>query len=124
MVYLYSEDNKSHSWKYFIVVLVDGQFCNVRKFVTAKRCSASYRVRKFDSFKIWYHLIRQIPVRPPDNEDSSEDELPCELPKQAAAPHAIPQATSSSGPKVPSYTSDSSSDLAQTDTNETPPCMS
>ena len=102
LVYLYSDGNKSRSRERYLVVSVDGHFCNIRKFVGAQLRSASYRVRKSDCFKVPPDLADPSHRHqdPTDSDDSSEDELPCEQPKPPAPP-VIPQAISSPGPKVP-----------------------
>ena len=52
LVYLYSDGNKVRSRDRYLVVSVDGQWCNVRKFAGAQLRSARYRVRKSDCFRV------------------------------------------------------------------------
>ena len=93
LVYLYSDGNKVRSRDRYLVVSVDGQWCNVRKFAGAQLRSARYRVRKSDCFRVPSDLAdpsRRDQV-PTDSDESSDDELPHEPPRPSCPP-VIPQA--------------------------------
>ena len=58
LLYLYSDRNKSCSRDSYLVVLVENNWCNVRKFVGLQLRNFSYRVKTCE------HRLSQRPVNP------------------------------------------------------------
>ena len=122
LVYLYSDGNKVRSRDRYLVVSVDGLWCNVRKFAGAQLRSARYRVRKSDCFRVPPDLAdpsRRDQVST-DSDESSDDELPHEPPRPPCPP-VIPQAISSPGPKDPPDSHATNIDSDNMDARELPP---
>ncbi|KAK3746301.1 hypothetical protein QZH41_004542 [Actinostola sp. cb2023] len=96
LVYLYSDRNKSRAQDRYLVVSVDGKFCNVRKFVGSQLRSTSYRVKTSDCYKVPTELL-DIPrhPRPVRYDDSSADEEePLTVNQSPPSPPNIPDAIS------------------------------
>ncbi|KAK3742099.1 hypothetical protein QZH41_007659 [Actinostola sp. cb2023] len=96
LVYLYSDRNKSRARDRYLIVSVDGKFCNVRKFVGSQLRSTSYRVKTSDCYKVPTELL-DIPrhPRPVRYDDSSADEEePLTFNQSPPSPPNIPDAIS------------------------------
>ena len=52
LVYLYADRNKSKARDRYLVVAVDGQWCNIRKFTGSQLRSMSYRVKLTECYKV------------------------------------------------------------------------
>ena len=52
LVYLHTDRNKSCARHRYLVASVDGNWCNVRKFVGAQLRSSSYRVKSSECYKV------------------------------------------------------------------------
>ena len=52
IVYLYSDSDKSRARSRYLVVSVDGAWCNVRKFAGSQLRSTSYRVKLSECFRV------------------------------------------------------------------------
>ena len=52
LVYLHTDRNKSCARHRYLVASVDGNWCNVRKFVGAQIRSSSYRVKSSECYKV------------------------------------------------------------------------
>lgn len=52
LVYLYSDRNKNRGRDRYLVVSVDGSWCNVRKFTGSQLRSTSYRVKLSECYKV------------------------------------------------------------------------
>ena len=72
LVYLYCDLNKSQSRDRYLVVLVDGKWRNVRKFVGSQLRNVSYRVRKNECYKVTPFRVH-TPWRPCEEESSDSD---------------------------------------------------
>ncbi|KAL0153092.1 hypothetical protein M9458_051586, partial [Cirrhinus mrigala] len=77
LVYLYSDRNKSQARSRYLVLSLDGTWCNIRKFTGSQLRHASYRVRLTDCYK-----VDSFPsvAGPCDNAVASESEEECEMP--------------------------------------------
>ena len=51
LVYLYTDGNKCRGRSRYLVISIDGDWCNIRKFVGSQLRSNSYRVKKAECFK-------------------------------------------------------------------------
>ena len=92
LVYLHTERTKSHVRDRYLVVSVEGKWCNIRKFIGQQLRSTSYRVRRLDCFKVPYQPTVQRQYRPSDtdNELSDDEAGPGEQPCQPPEPPDIP----------------------------------
>ena len=72
LVYLYFHRNKCQSRDRYLVVLVDGEWCNVRKFVGSQLRNVSYRVKKNECYKVAPIRVH-TPWRPSEEESSDCD---------------------------------------------------
>ena len=74
LVYLFCDRNRSQSRDRYLVVLVDGEWCNVRKFVGSQLRNVSCRVRKNECYKVAPFRVH-TPWRPSKEEfsDSGRD---------------------------------------------------
>ena len=70
LVYLYMDGNKYHARDRYIVSSIEGEWCNIRKFVGRQLRSSSYRVKQSDCFKI---PVTQSPESAPNNPESDTD---------------------------------------------------
>ena len=52
LVYLRTERSKTHSRSRYLVCNIEGEWCNIRKFVGSQLRSSSYRVRRSDCLKV------------------------------------------------------------------------
>ena len=52
LIYIHSDRNKSCSRDRYLVVSVEGSWCNVQKFVGSQLRSLSYRVKKSECYKV------------------------------------------------------------------------
>ncbi|XP_071089210.1 uncharacterized protein [Haliotis cracherodii] len=52
LVYLHADRNKSRSRDRYLVVVNDGEWCNIQKFVGSQLRSTSYRVKKSECFRV------------------------------------------------------------------------
>ena len=52
LVYLYTDRNKHRARDRYIVVSVEGEWCNVRKFIGAQLRRMSYRVKLSQCYKV------------------------------------------------------------------------
>ena len=78
LVYLYCDRNKSQSRDRYLVVLVDSEWCNVRKFVGLQLRNVSYRVKKNECCKV--APIRVHAPWCPSEEESSDCDLDIGVP--------------------------------------------
>ena len=112
-MYLHNEITKSHVRDRYLVVSVEGKWCNIRKFIGQQLCSISYRVRWSECFKIPYQPLDQHLFHPSgtDNELSDDEAGPgerlCQPPEppnistQLSTPaHPIADTSASSPPFV------------------------
>ena len=72
LVYLYCDRNKSRGRDRYLVVLVDGEWCNVRKFVGSQLRNVSYRVKKSECYKVAPFRVH-TPWCPSEEESSDCD---------------------------------------------------
>ena len=72
LVYLYCDRNKSRGRDRYLVVLVDGEWCNVRKFVGSQLRNVSYRVQKSECYKVAPFRVH-TPWYPSEEESSDCD---------------------------------------------------
>ena len=69
LVYLYSDGSKTKGRSRYLVVTIEGMWCNVRKFIGNQLRATSYRVKKHDCYKVTPDYHTEV-VRP-----SIDDEL-------------------------------------------------
>jgi len=72
LIYLYCDRNKSQSCDQYLIVLVDGEWYNVRKFVGSQLRNISYRVKKNECYKVAPFRVH-TPWRPSEEESSNCD---------------------------------------------------
>ena len=72
LVYLYCDRNKSRGRDRYLVVLVDGEWCNVRKFVGSQLRNVLYRVKKSECYKVAPFRVH-TPWCPSEEESSDCD---------------------------------------------------
>ena len=94
LVYLHADRNKTRARDRYLVVSVDGQFCNIRKFVGSQLRSTSYRVKMSECYKVAAEISHSSHPRIPRDNDSSDDEIvpssqPTTPPSQPVIPTAI-----------------------------------
>ena len=92
LVYLRSDRTKSQARPRYLVGSIDGQWCNVRKFVGSQLRKSSYRVRTGDCLRI-PSLISPLPSSPTASmsSDSDEDSAdPLRSPPQVPLPDPPP----------------------------------
>ena len=70
LVYLYMDGNKYHARDRYIVLTIEGEWCNIQKFVGWQLRSSSYRVKQSDCFKM---PVTQSPESAPTNPESDTD---------------------------------------------------
>ena len=89
IVYLNSDRNKSKARNRYLLVSMDGSWCYVRKFVGSQLRSVSYRVRKYDCYRVPCSFAdSSYPVRGELSDGSvSEDE---ESDKGKSLPPVLP----------------------------------
>ena len=87
LVYLYSNRNKTRACDHYLVVEIDGAFCNIRKFVGSQLHSTSYRVKTSKCYRIPSEVADFRPSAFNNDADLSADEAP---PAQPAPPTPPP----------------------------------
>ena len=75
LVYLYVDRNKSAARNRYLVTSIEGNWCNIRKFVGSQLRKMSYRVRLTDCFIVPSALTPNIPQAM----DLSEDDSPIDI---------------------------------------------
>ncbi len=73
LVYLHSDRNKTRARDRYLVVEIDGLFCNIKKFVGSQLRNASYRVKTAECYRVPSEFV-DTPITQND-EDSSGDEV-------------------------------------------------
>lgn len=75
LVYIHTDRNKSYARDRYLVVSVEGIWCNVRKFVGSQLRSSSYRIKTSECFKVPSSIPSTYRYRPRSTQyDSSDDE--------------------------------------------------
>ena len=105
LVYLYGDRNKSRARDRYLVVSVDGAWCNIQKFTGNQLRRTSYRVRVSDCYKV----RDQSPVTEPVDAGLSSDEDPVESLRGPDIPPAIAEP-----PLSPQYHGGTSADVPET----------
>jgi hypothetical protein len=73
LVYLHSDRNKTRARDRYLVVEIDGPFCNIKKFVGSQLRNTSYRVKTAECYRVPSEFV-DTPMAQND-EDSSGDEV-------------------------------------------------
>ena len=95
LVYFYSDRNKTRARDRYLVVEIDGAFCNVRKFAGSQLRSTSYRVKTSECYRVPSEVADFRPSAFNDDADSSADEAPPARPAPSPPPPpVIPSAIS------------------------------
>ena len=92
LVYIHSDRNKSRARDRYLVSNVEGDFCNVGKFIGSQLRSTSYRIKKSECYHVPGDLsAAHSPQRPDDSSGDEVDPIPQTTPP---APPEIPSAIS------------------------------
>ena len=96
LVYLVADSEKSRQREWYLVVTVDGEWCNVRKFTENQFRTLSYRVKKSQCFHVPVAPTSRSPVKPAHN-DTTDDvsefvttALPCTKPHPQLSDVVLP----------------------------------
>ena len=96
LVHLYSDRNKSRARDRYLVVAVNGAFCNVRKLVGSQLRSTSYRVKISVCYQVPSEVLKTFPPVLGSASESSSDETSPPVPSRSPqSPPTIPRAISS-----------------------------
>ena len=96
LVYLYVDRNKSAARSRYLVTSIEGNWCNIRKFVGSQLRKMSYRVRLTDCFVVPSSLTPNVLQA----EDLSEDESPIDI-SDTAVERSLDAPDSSTDRSVP-----------------------
>ena len=100
LVYITSDGSKTHARSRYLVVSVDGLWCNVRKFTGSQLRSTSYRVKLSECYRVpdltetTSNLSRRYSSDPYlediDEEPGYVDEEPAHVPTPQSTPNPVP----------------------------------
>ena len=101
LVYIHLDRNKSRARDRYLVISVEGAFCNVRKFIGSQLRSTSHRIKKSECYHVPGDLSEtHSPQRPDDSSGDEYDRLtqttpptPPEIPCAISLPadHHVPE---------------------------------
>jgi hypothetical protein len=74
-VYLHNDRSKLHARDRYLVVSVEGDRCNIRKFTGSQLRSSSYRVKLVECHAVTGDQTSASPFRRRRNSDASDDEI-------------------------------------------------
>ena len=94
LVYLYRDRDKSRARDRYLVVSIDGTWCNIQKFIGNQLRSTSYRVKRTECYKVPSHIFVNAHM-PQQHETSSSEE---ELINKESVPH---QPSPPPAPEIP-----------------------
>jgi hypothetical protein len=100
LVYLHRDRDKVHPRDRYLVVSVDGTWCNIRKFVGNQLRNTSYRVKRSECYKVPSHITSHQGVYQQQDTSSDEEEEAKIVPKPPK-PTTLLQPMSLVPPMVP-----------------------
>ena len=107
LVYLHSDRSKLQARERYLVVVVEGNWCNIRKFVGSQLRSSSYRVKLSECYKVLGQQSsgsRPLQAYESDEEDeSSTPTAPPPLPPRIPDVISDPQCFGGCDPAEPEY---------------------
>ena len=89
LVYLRTERSKTKSRPRYLVCNIEGEWCNIRKFIGSQLRSNSYRVRRSDCLKVRSD-IPPLPTRPLECDGDDASDLPSTTATKLARPPPDP----------------------------------
>lgn len=106
LVYLHHDKNKNKARDRYLVVKVEGEWCNIRKFVGNQIRSSSYRVKLVDCYKVTTTYATSTPNAFPIIDASTDEEFVLTTPMEALEPRPpgvpdIPSAISQPPDNIP-----------------------
>lgn len=102
LVYLYQDRDKTKGRPRYLVIAVEGQWCNIRKFTGSQLRTSSYRVKRSECFKVSpqinsYDYIHSALETTSDDEEINENIIPPSPPEPPTIPVEL------TAPDVPAY---------------------
>ena len=93
LVYLYQDKHKHRARDRYLVVSLDGVWCNIRKFTGSQLRQTSYRVKREECYKVPSTIKEKI-IKPPEEYCEMENNTPRES-------HYLPNDITNSSESVP-----------------------
>ena len=118
LVYLHSDRNKSKARDRYIVVQVEGTFCNLKKFVGSQLRNTSYRVKTSECYRIASDCRISTPPEFEDDCSSTNDDeqdrsvtpilppVPPPIPSAISIPPNLQQSVSVEHENLPQHSTD------------------
>ena len=76
LVYLINDRDKTRARSRYIVVNIDGDWCNIKKFIGNQLRATSYKVKVSECFRVPTNMMSDFTNRDRDTTDDSEEILP------------------------------------------------
>lgn len=90
LVYLHTDRNKSCARNRYLVVSIDGTWCNIQKFIGSQLRKTSYRVKTSECYKVPSQIKYHAMVPQNREDDHSDSELDSVEPPAPPEPPKIP----------------------------------
>ena len=118
IVYLTSDRSKTHARDRYLVASVDGNLCNIRKFIGHQLRSGSYRVRTRECFKVPSNIPKRNP-RAEEQYDHDDSDIEPPVPP-TGMPQELSQPIVDNIPNLPPPPPSIPQELSQPSVDSTP----